>query len=287
MESTIPPVRTITLPAGAAPGSARIVIGPDLPPPLDTYVCTVLGTSHFSGAIIFYSTDAILPLDDTYSFIGVLDNGLAAYTAVVYGMVRGGAVVERSAGIPEGIIQYAQGAGVVSVLNTAHDQVAIHADQDVDISSGTTLNLDPGTELRLQSIRAYMLTQIGTAAASASLTLSTTPTDVTGATLTLATVTANAKYEATITCDIQETVAGTTVGIGQLVVDGATQTQAALLACNATDDRATVTQVFTGNLATAGNHTFKIQGSKDIAAGTVIMNLTHTTISVKIWESGG
>ena len=90
--------RSITLPSNAGPGEARIVIGPDLPPPLDTYVVQPFNR-HFVAAIIFYSGT---PSDDDYIFMAVASPG--ALTAMYNGIVINGTVIERinGAGFPAG-----------------------------------------------------------------------------------------------------------------------------------------------------------------------------------------
>jgi hypothetical protein len=320
MQTTIPPQSSITLPPSAAPGSARIFIGPDLPPPLDTYVFNAygFGATKFVAAIVFYANDSVVPLDDLYQFIGVVDNpGLAS--AVVYGLVQNGAVREFSAGRPAGLTTITQSAGVTTQINELYDDIVMATRSGssgaialasaaaaslsgvgaVTISSsanGVTIsapnaatgviNLDAGTEIELQGTKAYLLTQMSTARASADLTLTTARQTVTGATVTLPTTTANALYSADIECDVEETVAGTVLVIGELDVDGTVQTQAALWVVKATD-RLTISQHYSGVLATAGNHTFTVKGSKGAAVGTVVMHQTHSLVRAQIFESGG
>lgn len=90
------PLRTITLPGDAAPGSPRLVLGPDLPPPLDTYLFAGAADPAVS-AIIWY---AGITGDDDYSFLAQVVVGAAI--AVWFGHVIGGAVVETRPGLPTG-----------------------------------------------------------------------------------------------------------------------------------------------------------------------------------------
>lgn len=97
---------TITLPPSAGPGEARIVIGPDLPPPLDTYTWAGL---RYSSAIIFYGEG--LP-DDTYSYIAVVEDTTPFSTEVHWGHVAAGVVEEVTPGQPAVLNRFASPGSV-------------------------------------------------------------------------------------------------------------------------------------------------------------------------------
>lgn len=97
MQSVIPFTRTIVLPPDAGPGQARIVIGPDLPPPLDTYV--VNADQSYAGGLIFYADDP-LALDNSYTFLCVIEDTSDQDISIHLGHVVSGAVVEFGPGIP-------------------------------------------------------------------------------------------------------------------------------------------------------------------------------------------
>jgi len=94
---------TIVLPPGALPGQTRIVIGPDLPPPLDTYL--VAGLYPYNDGIIFYSAT---PTDDDYLFLCQVQ--FPGTHQVHFGAVINGAVSEVSTGNPRAF-KWAFGGG--------------------------------------------------------------------------------------------------------------------------------------------------------------------------------
>lgn len=142
-------------------------------------------------------------------------------------------------------------------------------------------------EVRLKATRAYLLTQIQTNLATApDVTLTAVSQNIPGCSITLPTVTANARYDAIIVCDFEMTVVGSTTAIGRLSVDGVVQTQEAHLELTTTSVRATVSQVYSGTLAAAGNHTFILQALLSAASGTTLLKASHSTLKVQIFESG-
>lgn len=89
----------LVVPPGAGPGDARIVIGPELPPPLDTYVPSgrFPTATGFAGAIIFYSEGD----DTTYIYMATVeDAGPPEIAGVVFGFVINGVIQEMSPGFP-------------------------------------------------------------------------------------------------------------------------------------------------------------------------------------------
>lgn len=115
------------------------------------------------------------------------------------------------------------------------------------------------------------------ATASASLTVTTTATDIAGATVNITTTAANAVAFVTGIFDLQNTGADTFVGM--LDVDGAIQAGQAI---SSGAGRNTVAQTWVVTLATAGAHTLKLVGSKVGAASVVTCNSTHTKITALV-----
>lgn len=108
MRSIFATLRQLVLPAGALPGTPRTVIGPDLPPPLDTYLFG--GTTRASSAIITYGNSV-----NSYQFLAFIPG---TTTASIYwmGWVRVGVVQELSAGVPYGQSwNISAGPGVISM----------------------------------------------------------------------------------------------------------------------------------------------------------------------------
>lgn len=88
------PVDPVTIPAGALPGTPRIVIGTVLPPPLDTYLATVGGIGDFpyKAAIILYGPNG----DNNFQYIALLaDAGTGAFNSH-WGAVQNGVVLEQT-----------------------------------------------------------------------------------------------------------------------------------------------------------------------------------------------
>lgn len=129
--------------------------------------------------------------------------------------------------------------------------------------------------------------QSGAAAASGSLTLTTSLQDVPGATFNATTTGANAFAMVTVNVQFAVTVLGAGVTLaGALLVDGVNQ------AANGTC-RDSADQVHDGHrsftwkvpLPVAGVHTFKLQGSKSGAGSTSsISNTAGTNIVVNIYD---
>lgn len=110
MRSILAGLRQLVLPWGASTGTPRIVLGTDLPPPLNTYL--YLGLYSIRAAIIFYGAGA-----STYNFLALLETGGGALTLVEGGVV-GGAVIENPSGIPVGTsLSITSGAGGTASYN--------------------------------------------------------------------------------------------------------------------------------------------------------------------------
>lgn len=115
------------------------------------------------------------------------------------------------------------------------------------------------------------------ARSSADETVTTTETDVNGATLTFTTPVANTIVTIDSYWDVTSTVAGDLL-IGTLYVDGTKSTQGE--AHGGFVNRGTVAQGWTATLAAAGSHTLKLRRQKANNSGTVTLFGTHTKIQV-------
>lgn len=121
------------------------------------------------------------------------------------------------------------------------------------------------------------------AQASAGLTLTTTPTLVTGTSATFTTTMPNAVAMVTGTFDFDASVLGFGVCVGELQLDGATVSGQAIYGPSATG-RQTVSQTWRVPIAATGSHTLRLMASKTVAAGTAVANNIHTTLSFLILE---
>ena len=125
------------------------------------------------------------------------------------------------------------------------------------------------------------------ASSSADLTqTTTTPADITGATVTFNTTVTNVTAVVMGIFDISTSsanAAGTALGL--CVVDGgAAQSMQATWQLGAASTRATVSQVWNVTLAAAGSHTIKLRGNLSAAAGTAVFNHPHTGITVLVFD---
>lgn len=292
MRSFFANLLSLTLPFNAGAGQARIVIGPSMPAPLDTYTTS---DGRYQAGIIFYSNFD----DTTYTYICVVA-GSGGFTRVDLGQVLSGAVQEETAGTPSAITLYAAGSGQPTIKNILASAINIRTSvgalilrgDSVDIStlgggSTGTINLDARVEVQVKGRRAYLVTYEATAPAIApAVTLAVAAQAVPGATHAVTTVTSNARYKAIAVVDFDPSIAGATVCVGELVVDGVVQPAQALWEVNTVDDRSTVTQVYSGQLAVAGAHTFDLQVRKTAAVGTIAANIIHTGLSLTVLETG-
>lgn len=130
-----------------------------------------------------------------------------------------------------------------------------------------------------EKVRASKMPTKSRATCSSTLALTSTITDVTGASVTV-TLTRALNYIAWGVFDAQAVVsaAGSTA-VGYLAVDGSQLTEQAVYRQLTSGERGTVAQVWDGSLA-AGSHTLKLQGSA--TAGQFQFNATHTTLTI-LW----
>lgn len=124
------------------------------------------------------------------------------------------------------------------------------------------------------------------AAASADLTLAatTTPSDITGASVTFNTVQSAASVVVWGVFDISVSVSGASVAEGLCSVDGVTQTAQGLTQLQTVGTRNTVAQVWAVTLSGSGSHTIKLRGMLSAAAGTAVFHQVHTTITVQVYD---
>lgn len=156
-EGFAPNNRSITLPTGAGAGTARIVIGPDLPAPLggaspyDFTAAMPLGAGPFNAvaAILFYIGTA----GDSYQFMAMVRNSPTTVAAIFTGSVSGSSMVEVVAGVPEGFMTQF-GTGIL----TFGPQL---------ITSNSSLQLKPGAPFFIDNVsqgRGLVANGTGTAA---------------------------------------------------------------------------------------------------------------------------
>lgn len=95
MRSYFATLRQLVLPAGGGPNTARIVLGPDLPPPLNTYGFGI-PSAVAVGGITFNPTDPT-----SFEYLVFVQNNATIFS-VYLGQVTNGVVLERTAGQPLG-----------------------------------------------------------------------------------------------------------------------------------------------------------------------------------------
>lgn len=85
--------------------------------------------------------------------------------------------------------------------------------------------------------------------------------DVTGATITLTTLTSGATYKAWCVWDVNVTGAATGTWLGRMALGGVGQSPLATMNHPASNGRGTPTQTYHGTLGAAGSYTFKLIAS--------------------------
>jgi hypothetical protein len=122
------------------------------------------------------------------------------------------------------------------------------------------------------------------AIASSDLAIGTADNDVPGATVTFTTVAANALAKVRADFDWRLTATGTGYCYGSLYVDGTRHTKQALYIAQSAETRLTSSMGWDVVLATAGSHTLKLSGHKDINAGTAFHCGGQTQISIDLFQ---
>lgn len=122
------------------------------------------------------------------------------------------------------------------------------------------------------------------AAASADLTLSatTTPSDITGATVTFNTVQAAATVRVIGVFDVSVGTSAAALAEGICSIDGTAQTALAIAQLQTVGTRYTIVQVWTATLSGSGPHTIKLRGQLNTASGAATFHQTHTTVTVTV-----
>ena len=120
------------------------------------------------------------------------------------------------------------------------------------------------TAARLNRLQSVVYGAIG----SGTVAASQTNADVTDATVTFTTTTANAQYKVWAVWDFNATGVPGGSSTARLAINGAGQNPLGTFRCSATSERGTVTQAYEGNLATAGTYTFKL----------IVTTNTNTTV---------
>lgn len=136
-----------------------------------------------------------------------------------------------------------------------------------------------------QRITASTLNRLQTktygAVGSGTVAASSTNADVTDATVTFSTETANAQYKAICVWDYNAAGAPAATSTARLSIDGVSQSPLATFNATGATERNTVTQVYEGNLASTGSHTFKLIASTSTNVTVLGVN---SSITVDITE---
>ena len=115
------------------------------------------------------------------------------------------------------------------------------------------------------------------------LTLTTTETDIPGASVTVTTVADDAVYTVVGVFDMDTSSTGGGILQGRLEVAGVTQTEEAH-GRGETTGRDTNVMTWNGTLGAAGEHVFTLRGQRTGASGTQIIRAVHTNAIVTIYE---
>ena len=123
------------------------------------------------------------------------------------------------------------------------------------------------------------------AASSGDITINgTTLTDLTGASITIATRTVAATVFVIGTFDMQVASTGTATATGHCNIDGTDQAALATGSETTSGQRGTFTQTWVATLSGASNHTIKLQGVLSGASGSMTFRGTHTKLSIIVFD---
>lgn len=118
--------------------------------------------------------------------------------------------------------------------------------------------------------------------ASGNLVLSTTDTDFITSSVTTS---GAADYEVTVSSRFQVTGAGATTAVGNLLVDGASDSSSQIVyGLNAVTDQSILTTTWNGTLSGGGAHTFAYQVRKAAAVGTSSAIALGSVMTVRTYE---
>jgi hypothetical protein len=135
-----------------------------------------------------------------------------------------------------------------------------------------------------QTIQAINFQQDLEAVASGDFTLTTSVSDITGASLTFTTANANAVIVVEATWDWRLTALGTGYCYGEINVDGTTDSRKSLFVVQSVESRLPGFLRKKFVLASAGSHTVKLQCHKDSAGGTAFFCGGTTVLSVELTQ---
>jgi hypothetical protein len=121
------------------------------------------------------------------------------------------------------------------------------------------------------------------AVGSSNLTLSTTETDLTGASVTATTETAGAYYVAVANFAFDISSATTAFALGVCQLDGVSLTGNARWSGEVGTDFGEASFQWRGPVGAAGSHTWKLRGSMSVGTG-IVMIAAFTTLIVTIYE---
>lgn len=142
----------------------------------------------------------------------------------------------------------------------------------MSIAAGDRITADRLNNLKTST---YYAVGSGTVAASS------TNADVTDATVTFTTLTANATYRAWCVWDYLASGTPAAVSTARLNVDGANQTPLATFQATGATERDTVAQNYSDTLASAGSHTLKLVAT---TSTNVTVQGSNSSIMVAIEE---
>ena len=247
-------IRTLILPNNAGPNDARIVIGPDITAELKAkYGANIVAN------LLFYRNG------NQYEFFGDTTHGLTAgsvnialgFAGESWNLTTDGVVtffrIGDVLGATDNVTEFEAGAG-----NSRISVLCRHVD---------FFNID----MTRFSNTARMMTDIQEQIANAPVTLTTVRQVV--ASVTTTSGGANSRYRVTGSIDIEYTVAGNSIAVGELRVDGVVVTGNIICFPGAANvGRWTQSRVWTGTEALSGNHTFELVVSKTAALATIVAN---------------
>lgn len=183
--------------------------------------------------------------------------------------------------------------------------VYVIQDNDTNVSRSMSLigRVRPGTRVMLMHVPPqgnYIIGSLGdslrritdstrissrnTAISSNDISLSTATQSVPNTLITVPCVTGTLYYDAWGVFDFDETVIGTTVCQGRLAVDNVIQPGDANFEVTNINDRATVTQIWSGAVSGVGNHEFELRTMRTINAGEQQVRALHTRLRVITYE---
>jgi hypothetical protein len=158
---------------------------------------------------------------------------------------------------------------------------------DVPNGAIASQNLATDVENKIVTVDASILSHVPTSleqAATSDTTMSTTPGDVNGASLTFSTTVANTIAVVTVEWDWRLFIAGTGYCYGIINVDGSDLTRKSLFVAQSAETRLQGFMRQRVNLAATGPHTIKLRCQKDGAGGTALFCGDTTVLSIDLYK---